>query len=614
MKTHSNALLRKACLCFSLLVPAALIGCGTGATDNSVPEQPFTLHGNVHGGQNPVSGATIQLLRMGTGGLGSAATNILNRSVTTDASGFFTLSGAYTCQNANDQMYLTATGGNPGLPSNTNNAALAMVVALGNCSGLATMSYVWVSEVTTAAAAWTLAPFATDVAHIGTTSTNSAGLANAVLNSQVLVNTTTGLAQPQSSTVTFESGKLYALADALSTCVNSDGTTPCTALFSAATPPGGSAPADTFSAALDIVKNPANNVQAVFNTIGPNPPYTTTLSNAPNDWTMTLTLTGGNISSPTGVALDASGNAFAVGFNGILSGYTPQGKPINAAGVSTGTFNEIYSVAVDRNGNVWMTSEEFMTHGSTKGSVFGVGGASNLGGYVNFFYDSSLDYPESVFADSNGNIDVGNYADGTASVYSSTGSILATNLGSGTSAFPVGIMADSSHGVWLANQSSNTATHVSLAGTVLANPTCCVRASGVALDAGGNAWVSSYTTSAVSEISSSGTVVINQATGGGLSSPSAVAVDGAQNIWLANYYGNTITEFAGNNNASATAGTALTPATGLGRDANMDEPLSIAPDASGNLWVADQAQDNVIVFLGLATPTKTPLSSAPSIP
>ena len=62
---------------------------------------------------------------------------------------------------------------------------------------------------------------------------------------------------------------------------------------------------------MNIVKNPANNVAGVFSAIGPQPPFATTLTQAPNDWTLSLTVTGGGmLTGSTGIA-DESPEALA---------------------------------------------------------------------------------------------------------------------------------------------------------------------------------------------------------------------------------------------------------------------------------------------------------------
>jgi hypothetical protein len=68
-----------------------LSGCGT-VTPSSVTSTPQVtgFGGRVHGGINPVSGATVQLWAAGSTGYGSAATP-LGTSVTTGSDGGFYL-------------------------------------------------------------------------------------------------------------------------------------------------------------------------------------------------------------------------------------------------------------------------------------------------------------------------------------------------------------------------------------------------------------------------------------------------------------------------------------------------------------------------------------------
>jgi DNA-binding beta-propeller fold protein YncE len=53
----------------------------------------------------------------------------------------------------------------------------------------------------------------------------------------------------------------------------------------------------------------------------------------------------------------------------------------------------------------------------------------------------------------------------------------------------------------------------------------------------------------------------------------------------------------------------------LGTDAGLGAPFAVAVDASGNLWVTNSNGANTVtVFIGLATPVKTPLLGPPQLP
>lgn len=562
----------------------------------------------------------IQLYAAGHSGNASAAAPVLTSAVLSDSGGSFSLTGLYTCGNADDQMYLTATGGNPGLGAGGNNAALLLVAALGRCGDLSSSTYISLNELTTAAAAWALAPFATSATQIGASASNSVGLTNAFVNSHLIVDPGTGQPPALAPTQHLETGKVLALADALSTCVNSDGGVGCNPLLSAATPPGGSAPTDTFSAALNIVKNPGNNVAAVWNTITPQAPYPTTLTHAPADWTLSLSVSGSGIVAPTGLALDTLGNVWTTSFYGVLSGFSPQGTPLNSTGFGQDVLAESYGIAIDPTDNVWVSLQKKPSHYPTKGGLvkfLGASSGSSAGTVVqnsgsNYFFDGSMNYPTGIFADSNGNILITNNGNSTAEVYDSNGQPVATSLALGTLSFPTSVAADGSHGMWIANEGDTTLTHLAPDGTILATPSCCLGADAVALDPQGNVWAANFYGSSVSEVSPSGAVLIDEATGGGLTSPTGIAVDAAGTVWVANYHGGSLSEVAGY--AAATPGTALSPANGFGTDIPLMQPYSVAPDRSGNLWVSDFAGNDVVMFFGLATPTLTPLQPLATAP
>ena len=98
------------------IICALLAGCGySGPTSANTA---VALTGNVHGGQQPVSGATIQLYAAGTDGDGSVALPLLSSAVKTDSNGNFTIPDAYGCPSASSPVYVVASGGSPGPEAN----------------------------------------------------------------------------------------------------------------------------------------------------------------------------------------------------------------------------------------------------------------------------------------------------------------------------------------------------------------------------------------------------------------------------------------------------------------------------------------------------------------
>ena len=86
--------------------------------------------------------------------------------------------------------------------------------------------------------------------------------------------------------------EIATLGDAISACINSDGTTaggnPCGTLFADTTPSGGTAPTDTIGASLNLVNNPALNVCAIYSLVPATPPFEPTLSSCPSTWTLPI--------------------------------------------------------------------------------------------------------------------------------------------------------------------------------------------------------------------------------------------------------------------------------------------------------------------------------------
>jgi len=290
----------------------ALSGCGTAPVTSAV--KTLQIAGAVHGGQQPVTGATLQLYAVGTTGDGSTATPlILTTATTSDGSGsatdgnanaannlntlpagFFTLTNQYVCPPQGVEVYLVAKGGNPGLAAGTNNLALAMMAALGPCSALTPTTNIFIDELTTVGSVAALYPYMTSYAAVGSGTGDATALANAFAKVNEYTNTSSGTVPgPTLPASTYASStEIDTLADVIAECINSAGntgsTSACATLF-AYTPNGGTTPTDTIGAVINILQNPNQNVCPIWQMTPATGPYMPTLSACPANWNLPIT-------------------------------------------------------------------------------------------------------------------------------------------------------------------------------------------------------------------------------------------------------------------------------------------------------------------------------------
>ncbi len=181
--------IRRLASCSALAVTGFLAGC-TIELNSTTGSAPATgISGRVHGGQQPVSGATIQLYPVGISGDGSSAQGLLNRAVTTDANGDFSITSLYSCAGSTE-VYLTATGGDPGVGAANPN--LALMTAIGPCSSLNASTFIFVNELTTVGAVEALAPYMSASGAVGSAPSDSGALATAFTLASSYVNPFTG--------------------------------------------------------------------------------------------------------------------------------------------------------------------------------------------------------------------------------------------------------------------------------------------------------------------------------------------------------------------------------------------------------------------------------------
>ena len=647
---------RSFCSVASLLGVACalgLSGCSAnfGDLSNTSTQTAVHIRGTVHGGQQPLNGAHIYMYAASTaayGGSGIAASSdnasasLLtaatgnpadgngNFYVTTDAGGSFDINGAFSCT-PNTQVYLYSTGGDPQVGgegvAGTPNLAATLLAVVGNCASATpsaafpTATFVSLNEVSTVAAAYALAGFATDPLHIGAPSAvtghalSGTGIANAFNTALNIVNQTSGAPNPTlplNSNATVPVTTINTVADILAACVNTTGTSSsgCGTLFTNTT--YGTAPTDTATAAINIAQHPGANVSALFGLVTATSPFQGTLSSA-KDFSLGINYTGGGgLNETFGIAIDGEGNAWVPN-----SGTDSVTKISSAGAILSGTngytgggLNDPGGIAIDGAGNAWVTNA--LCCGVTKISSAGAI-LSGTKGYTS----GGLDDTQGIAIDSSGNAWVTNFEGATVYELSSTGTILSGDNGyqGGEMDETQGIAIDGSGNAWVASEDSFSVTKLSSAGTALSGTLGykgggLVDPNSLAIDSSGNAWVTNLTGTVI-KLSSAGTFLSGTngytAAPGGTQFPGGIAIDGSGNAWVVNPGGGSVVELS-------STGTVLSGTNGYtGGGLNFPEALAI--DGSGNIWVGTIQGHPVTELIGVATPVITPIvAGLPVVP
>ncbi len=645
-------------LAHTVVGPAAVLICSISAwflagcsvapyTDTSA--HSLNIKGTAFGGQPPISGAAISIYATGQSGYGASPSFL--GGATTDANGNFQVTSYTPCSDP-EEVYLVASGGNPGLTAGTHNNAIMLVAALGKCSSVGAGTTVNVNEVTTIAAAYALRGFA-NVANfsIGTSATNPLGLQHAFLNAANIVDTTTGSARATTpaGNGTVPTSMINTLADILEPCVNSasGSSTACTTLFTNAQPPSVTAiaaPTNTWQAALDMAQYPGNNTANLFGLVLGSPSFQPTIgSTAPNDLSIGVLYTAGfatdgttAVAAPSGIAADASDNVWITGAtnaglielasNGSLA--SPSAGGWGNTALKTASTQQ---VAADLKGNIWTVDNAasgniYQYAPGTATTTVTTPGSVALGGIAvdqnnNIWYATKASSGTQVFGQLAYNSGSNSFAT-TPTTFTGSNVIGSGGVSALTVDAKTGNVWGPSQGAGITNYflspySSSVASVATSGGTNYA----------AAVDQSGNTWitntVSGTNASSIYKVAHgnpSGTPIAYSPTvtsGLGLDGSRSIIIDGNNRIFVNSYTAGTIVEFdpsigtTGGNTGSfllTAAGNGFAPynAAGINNSAlvkNGDRTIAI--DSAGALWTVNGASSSipVVQILGIAAPT-----------
>ncbi|MFI5180605.1 MAG: PKD domain-containing protein [Thermoanaerobaculia bacterium] len=376
---------------------------------------------------------------------------------------------------------------------------------------------------------------------------------------------------------------------------------------------------------------------------------TTLAGLAGNEDSVDGTGSAARFSYPEALAVDGSGNLYvADSGNNTVRKVTPAGVVTTLAGLagsfgsadgtgSTARFNAPGGVTVDGSGNVWVadTNNQTIRKMTPAGVVTtpvgpggGIGSTDGTGSAARF------DYPEGLAVDGSGNVYVADTFNQTIRKVTSVGVVTTlaglpgtsgTADGVGSAAlfgYPYGVASDSGGNLYVADWNNQTIRKVTPGGAVTTlaglpltsgsadgtgNSARFNAPRGIAVDGSGNAWVADTANQTIRKVTPAGAVTTvaglagtsGSADGTGSAarfySPSGVAVDGSGNIFVADTANQTIRKVTPAGVVTTLAGLAGSSGSvdGTGSAARFYNPRGIAVDGSGNVYVAEADNDTI---------------------
>lgn len=422
-----------------------------------------------------------------------------------------------------------------------------------------------INELTTVAAAFSMAQFANGAALEG----GASALRTAAGMSGNLAAMATGqpsnvMLNPPNANQTNSLQSLCALGNLTAACIRQPDS--IDTFFGLATPSGGNAPADTFQALLDIARNPANNAGPLFSQSQMSPSvFTPTLSEAPDAWTLCVKVndTGSPdtfFGGPANIAFDQNGRAWIA--NNVFQGtpdsgnfivvLNPDGTPavpvegsVASPVVGGGLKGPGWGITIDPDNHVWVgnfgwgTRKENYPH---RGSVseFALDGTPLSG---DDGWTAEIHRVQATVSDGGGNIWMASYGNDRVVVYrgGDPGDVLYAH--SGPHPFCVAIDADGNgwvtngNGLGWPHANPATLTRFRINGTALEKTldvSVGYATKVVVVDSRFHAWVASSGDGMVYRVNPQGDVV-GTFDGGGIDAPWGLALDGDQNVWVANF-------------------------------------------------------------------------------
>jgi DNA-binding beta-propeller fold protein YncE len=325
--------------------------------------------------------------------------------------------------------------------------------------------------------------------------------------------------------------------------------------------------------------------------------------------------------SPSGVAVDASGNVYFTNMTGPASGSVIE----IANGVTTTVVTGLVrpdGVAVDAHGNLYIADPGSETIMTGTGTTIAGNGTPGYGGDSGPAMGAELNGPQGVAVDTNGNVyiaDTFNYR-----IRRVTSGVISTVAGNGTHGFsgdngpatsaelfgPLNVAVDSVGGVYIADVGNNRIRAVSngMINTVAGNGTAgsggdglpatdaeLDNAQGVAVDTTGNLYIADTSNNRIQEVVNGiMTTLAQNSDDSYVSDPSGLALGSMGTLYVAQpgggYSTGDVIQLAG-------------PTTTIVLHTGLNQPYGVAADSGGDVYIADTYNNRILKLTNGGTTT-----------
>ncbi|PIB35276.1 hypothetical protein BFP72_07625 [Reichenbachiella sp. 5M10] len=297
--------------------------------------------------------------------------------------------------------------------------------------------------------------------------------------------------------------------------------------------------------------------------------------------------TSASFNNPSGIAIDASGNIYVANANTIRK-ISPSGDVTTLAGSAVAgdtdgngvnaTFNLPKGLAIDAAGNVYVadTYSFKIRKISTSGDVTTLAGSGNVASIDGNGANASFNYPFALAVDATGNVYVADGGSQKIRKITPDGEVT-TFAGSGDNENVDGNGLNASF----------------------------ISPRGLTIDAAGNLYVTSFYGHAVRKITpdrdvttlaGSGTAgnTDDNGTSASFNEPAGIAVDGSGNLYVADNRNHKIRKISTDGDVTTLAGSGNPGSTDEnGTSASFNNPIGVAVDAAGSVYVADQVNHKI---------------------